>query len=206
MENDLIPEQISGSEMNTVAEASFETLEEAIAFYKLAKHRLMSVSNWAKICGTEATNFELLNPQGTGPGELKEGNLIKIDIPGPGTHLGGGYDWVKIEQIEENKMNQQYFGFKVRPCPNPERPTEGTAHFFKETSSSTFLVRLSGYTVQAEMHGRNEEPNTVEPSFFDGLRNMAVGYSAKIGLSYPQWKLLVEGIVDTQKGNIEDLF
>ncbi len=205
MENDLIPEQISGGEMNTVAETTFETLEEAIAFYKLAKHRLMSVSNWAKICGTEATTFELLNPQGTGPGELKEGNLIKIDIPGPGTHLGGGYDWVKIEQVEENKMNQQYFGFKVRPCPNPERPTEGTAHFFKETSSSTFLVSLSGYTVKAEMHGRNEEPNTVEPSFFDGLRNMAVGYSAKIGLSYPQWKLLVEGIVDTQKGDREDL-
>ena len=48
------------------------------------------------------------------------------------------------------------------------------------------------------MHGRNEEANTAESDFFDGLRNMAVGYSAKMGLSFPQWKLLVEGIVSVK--------
>ncbi|MEJ5995102.1 hypothetical protein WG904_11795 [Pedobacter sp. Du54] len=196
IENALIPEQVIGSEMNVKAKATFETLENAIAFYRIAKKRLKSINSWSKVCGTEATTFELLNANGDAPGELSEGSLIKIDIPGPGTHLGNGYDWVQIEQVLENENNCQFFGFRVRPCSNPEKPEQGIAHFFKDTATSSFLVGLSGNTVYAEIHGKNEEPNTMDSGFFDGLRNMAVGYSAKIGLSFPQWKLLVEGIVD----------
>ncbi|TCC88070.1 hypothetical protein EZ428_20325 [Pedobacter frigiditerrae] len=200
MENQLIPKQEIGSEMDAVSSISFETLEEAITFYILAKQRLAAVSNWAKVCGTDATTFELLNALGSAPAELGEGNLIKIDIPGPGTGVGSGYDWVKIEKIESGEtLNEQYFGFRVRPCANPEKPTAGTAHFFKDTATSTFLIRLSQNTVYAEMHGRNEVPNTEDASFFDGLRNMTVGYTAKIGLSYPQWKLLVDGLVKQEE-------
>lgn len=199
MENQLIPKQEIGSEMDAVSSTSFETIEDAIVFYALAKKRLMEVNNWSKVCGTEATTFELLNALGTAPAELGEGNLIKIDIPGPGTGAGGGYDWVKIEKIESGEtLNEQFFGFRVRPCANPDKPDAGIAHFFKDTATSTFLVRLAQNTVYAEMHGRNEVPNTVDASFFDGLRNMTIGYTAKIGLSYPQWKLLVDGIVKVE--------
>lgn len=199
MENQLVPKQETGSEMDAVSHQSFETTEEAIVFYNIAKSRLAAISNWSKVCGTEATTFQLLNALGTAPAELGEGNLIKIDIPGPGTGVGNGYDWVKIEKIESGEtLSEQYFGFRVRPCPNPENPTAGIAHFFKDSATSTFLVRLVQNTVYAEMHGRNEVPNTEDTSFFDGLRNMTVGYTAKIGLSYPQWKLLVEGLVKTE--------
>lgn len=196
MENKLIPKQEIGSRMDVVSANSFTTTEEAIVFYAIAKKRLAAVSNWAKICGTDATTFQLLNALGTAPAELGEGNLIKIDIPGPGTGVGGGYDWVRIEKIENGDLlNEQYFGFRVRPCVNPEKPLAGIAHFFKESASSTFLVRLAQNTVYAEMHGRNEVPNTIETDFIDGVRNMVVGYTAKIGFSYPQWKLLVDGLV-----------
>ncbi|RZK52333.1 MAG: hypothetical protein EOO91_19525 [Pedobacter sp.] len=161
---------------------------------------MISLKRWAKVCGTEATTFELLNALGTATAELGEGNLIKIDIPGPGTGVGGGYDWVKIEKIESGEnLNEQFFGFRVRPCANPENPAAGIAHFFKDTATSTFLVRLSQNTVYAEIHGRNEVPNTDDTSFFDGLRNMTVGYTAKIGLSYPQWKLLADGLVSQEE-------
>ncbi|WP_316786793.1 hypothetical protein [Pedobacter frigiditerrae] len=196
MDSQLIPKQEIGSEMDAVSSISFETLAEAITFFVIAKKRLADVSNWSRVCGTEATTFELLNTLGSAPAELGEGNLIKIDIPGPGTGIGGGYDWVKIEKIESGEnLNEQFFGFRVRPCANPDKPLAGTAHFFKDSATSTFLVRLAQNTVYAEMHGRNEVPNTADASFFDGLRNMTVGYTAKIGLSYPQWKLLVDGLV-----------
>ena len=200
MENQLVPKQEVGSEMDAVAAQSFETTAEALLFYDLAKKRLGNINHWADWCGTEATTFQLLNALGTAPGTLGEGNLIKIDIPGPGTKTGGGYDWVRIEKIEAGKTLQtQYFGFRVRPCANPDQPEAGVAHFFKDSATSTFLVRLAKNTVYAEMHGRNEVPNTTDTSFFDGLRNMTVGYTAKIGLSFPQWKLLVNGIVKLEE-------
>jgi hypothetical protein len=200
MENQLIPKQEIGSEMDAVSSISFETLEEAITFYAIAKKRLTDISNWSSVCGTDATTFQLLNALGTAPAEFGEGNLIKIDIPGPGTGIGDGYDWVKIEKIESGEsLHEQFFGFRVRPCANPEKPLAGIAHFFKDSATSTFLIRLVKNTVYAEMHGRNEVPNTVDTSFFDGLRNMTVGYTAKIGLSYPQWKLLVDGLIKQEE-------
>jgi hypothetical protein len=206
MENQLIPKQEVGSEMDVVAQQSFESTTEAVLFYDLAKKRLVNINHWTNLCGTEATTFQLLNALGTAKAELGDGNLIKIDIPGPGTKTGGGYDWVRIEKIEEGKtLNEQYFGFRVRPCANPAQPDAGIAHFFKDTATSTFLVRLAQNTVYAEMHGRNELPNTMDTSFFDGLRNMTVGYSAKIGLSFPQWKLLVNGIVDIEETKPETI-
>jgi hypothetical protein len=53
-----------------------------------------------------------------------------------------------------------------------------------------------GTIVTAEEHGRNEVPNTDTSSTIDNIRNTLVGWSARIGLSYPQWKSLVKGIID----------
>ncbi|WP_379090672.1 hypothetical protein [Pedobacter sp. UC225_65] len=196
MKKQLIPSQVKGSKLDVTAQTSFGTREGAAAFFEYVKKRLSNVDNWAKLCGTEATTFELLNRDGTGRGRFEVGDLIKIDIPGPGSGVGNGYDWVEIEIIESGSdAKGQYFGFMVRPTNNPERPLDGVAHFFDKSASSSFIARLSGYTVTAEMHGRNEEPNSSEPGFFDSIRNIAVGYGAKVGLSYPQWKLLVEGLV-----------
>ncbi|MGY0037116.1 hypothetical protein [Pedobacter sp. NJ-S-72] len=40
-------------------------------------------------------------------------------------------------------------------------------------------------------------PNTDTSHLTDHIRNTLVGWTAKIGLSYPQWKSLVKGIVET---------
>jgi hypothetical protein len=39
-------------------------------------------------------------------------------------------------------------------------------------------------------------PNTDTSLITDNIRNTLVSWSAKIGLSYPQWKSLVKGIVN----------
>lgn len=69
--------------------------------------------------------------------------------------------------------------------------------FFTSEATSTFQVKRIGQTVYAEEHGRNEVPNKDTSFATDNIRNTFVGWSAKIGLSYPQWKSLVEGIVET---------
>ena len=72
---------------------------------------------------------------------------------------------------------------------------EDTAHFFKDAATSTFQVKRIANEVYAEVHGRNEVANTEANATTDKIRNTVVGWSAKLGLSFPQWKSLVTGIV-----------
>ena len=197
MPYDITPEQTVGSKMDAQSEAKCSSPAEAILFYQVVKARLADINNWEKISGTSATCFQLSLPNGTPTVEFNEGNLIRIDIPGPGTQAGDGYDWVRIETMAENSEDdlEDWFAFTVRPCPNPNHPELGVAHFFCDTATSTFMVKRIEDRVIAEMHGRNEVPNGNVDGVFDGLRNAMVGWSAKVGFSYPQWKLLVEGLV-----------
>jgi hypothetical protein len=201
MESTLVPQQQTGSEMDARSETILTDLSQALLFYQAVKGRLVDVNNWDNVCGTSATTFQLTLPDGTETDELKVGNLIKIDIPGPGTSAGDGYDWVQIERIDASEPNdlEEWTGFTVRPCPSPLYPKMGVAHFFSDLATSTFIVGRNEKTVWAEMHGRNEVSNANTDKLFDGLRNAMVGWTAKIGLSYPQWKLLVDGLV--QKDN-----
>ena len=199
MKNTLIPQQQSGSEVNIQSESKFNSLADAKSFYSLAKLRLLDVNNWERTCGTTATTFQLMLADGLPSFRLEVGNLIRIDIPGPGTITGDGYDWVRIEEIAESDKNdlEEWMGFRVRPCASPTNSDEATAHFFSESATSTFIVKRIENKVVSEMHGRNETPNVDNDKIVDGIRNTIVGWSAKMGLSYPQWKFLVDGLVKT---------
>jgi len=197
MEHTLVPQQHIGSQMDVRAETILSDIGKAAFFYQLAKTRLQDVNNWDKLCRTSSTIFQITSFKGVDAENLALSNLIKIDIPGPGTSAGEGYDWVQIEKIESSDENHldEWMGFTVRPCASPLHPQMGIAHFFSDLATSTFIVGRTGNTVWAEMHGRNEVPNSDTSTVVDGLRNAMVGWTAKIGLSFPQWKLLVDGLV-----------
>ena len=195
-----IPEQRQGGQMDTTAKAVFPSVLSAKEFYEIAKTRLLSVSDWAEICKVPVSVFTLTDTAGN---EVKrqamEGDYLKIDIPGPGTNAGDGYDWVRIEKItEETDGNQSLVSLQARPAVNPLAHETEIAHFFKNVATSTFQVRQIGNEVYAEEHGRNEVPNTDSDSITDNLRNRLVGWTAKIGFSYPQWKSLVKGLVEKE--------
>ncbi len=197
MENQLIPEQLIGNEINASASRVCKDIGEAALFYANAKAKLMAVNNWAQICGSGSTTFQLTDSLGANTVELIEGSLIKIDIPGPATSLGKGFDWVRVEKIaqqSETELNE-WFGFRVRPCQHPGDEEVATAHFFTDQSTSTFLVRRVGNSVFAEVHGRNETSNNENVSMLDHIRNTMVGTASKLGLSFPQWQLLADSIV-----------
>lgn len=200
MENKLVPIQQTGSEVDIQSETVLASMEEAKYLFALAKLRLEDVNNWERTCETSATNFQLTQEDGTPSFRLAVGNLIRIDIPGPGTITGKGYDWVRIEQIGKNEEGEteEWFGFRVRPSSSPVNSDEAIAHFFSKSSTSTFIVRRVENRVIAEMHGRNETPNSSNDTLIDGIRNTIVGWSAKMGLSYPQWKFLMDGLVKKQ--------
>lgn len=194
-----IPEQHEGSQLDTIAKTEFPSIEEAKAFYQIAKNRLLNVSCWAEICKVPLSTFTLTDA--TGQEVIKEaetGDYIKINIPGPGTHTGDGFDWVRVEKVnEEINHSSAVITLQARPAANPTQQDPAIAHFFSQQATSTFQVTQSGHTVSAEEHGRNEVPNTDTSNLTDNIRNTLVGWTAKIGLSYPQWKSLVKGIVET---------
>jgi hypothetical protein len=93
--------------------------------------------------------------------------------------------------------NEESVTLRVRPSPDPENQDTNTAHFFKDYATSSFRVQRKGNQVTASVHGRNEVPNTETEKALDKIRNAFVGATAVAGMSTPQWKGLVKGLLDT---------
>lgn len=195
--DDLIPEQHTGSESNTEAEVLFSTEQDAQQFFEVACQRLVNVNEWHQLAGTGSAEFILCDSQGHELARTaQQGDYFKIDIPGPGTATGDGYDWVQIEAIERiESPEEEALVIRVRPASNPHNSKEDTAHFFTEEATSSFMVRRQGLKVKAEVHGRNEKPNTKAEAIVDKARNAAVATGAITAFSKLQWTKLVNGLV-----------
>lgn len=197
MENQSIPPQKIGEQMDVVEKRSFDNELEAIDFFELVKHRLLNVNRWSALAGSALSNFQLTNSYGNVVDRLvQEGDYLRIDIPGPGSSAGDGYDWVTVEKIEENsEAGMQVLNLRVRPSANPLSNNRDTAHFLTEQATSTFQVKRIGKNIYASEHGRNELANTYNSNTADNIRNMLIGWAAMLGFSYPQWKALVRGLL-----------
>lgn len=196
-----LPEKEEGSNKDIEASAKAKTREEAKQLFEKAKSRLLDVNDWDKIAGKASAVFRLTDENGKEiEGAPKVGNYFKIDIPGPGAKTGKGHDWVRVEAIEERKdsdEDREFLVMRVRPSDNPEIASKEVAHFFSDKATSNFLVLREKNEVTAAVLGRNEVANTDKTtSLLDKLRNAIVGSGAIGGLSYPQWKNLVNGVLD----------
>lgn len=195
--NKHIPPQELGEQIDAVEDRTFEDEAAAADFFVLARHRLLDVNQWAALAGSELSRFQLTNAFGNPiEGLAKEGDYLRIDIPGPGSGTGDGYDWVRVESIiDEKEAGMEAVTLRARPADNPLSNSQDTAHFLTEQATSTFQVKRIGKHIYAEEHGRNEQANTYTTSTVDNIRNMLVGWGATLGFSYPQWKSLVKGIL-----------
>jgi hypothetical protein len=195
----LIPTQKHGASTDTISKIKLASIEEALWEFEIIKDRLMAVSKWHELSGEILAKFQLINTSGVKlSGPAKEGDYIRINIPGPKNKSGDGYDWVRIEKIEsfsDESKSLEVVAIKVRPCKSPRNNEQATAHFFKDIATSTFLVKRSHTTISAEVHGRNEETNTDAPDFNNKVRNFFVGLGAMLGFSKVQWKSLVDGLI-----------
>lgn len=192
----LIPPQTQGEHNDVEHNVTCASIEEAHNLYELVKDRLKNVSGWHEFVGQLGSEFGITDGQGNENFKIaEEGDLFYIDMPGPGSIAGGGYDWVRIEKLAEHSSDEaEYIVMTVRPVDNPENQEAGTAHFFGHQSTNTFIVERYLNNVSAGVFGRNEAPNT-EGNIIDKVRNMAVGLAARHGLSGPHWKVFAENIL-----------
>jgi hypothetical protein len=200
---ELVPSQEVGRQTDFTHEKKFDSLEQAHRAYQIASGRLLSVNNWHEYSGAGSAKFTLCNNQGE---EIElmaeEGFFINIDLPGPGPDAGDGLEWVMIEKlITEGDAGtaEEYMLMTARPVPNPKNSVTEIAHFYKEISTNTIIVRRDGLLLSAGAHGRNETPNNEEVDLHDKIRNTTIALMARIGLSGTQWQKLVNGLIEYKR-------
>lgn len=121
-----------------------------------AKAAFLDVNNWGKTADSmTGADFQLTDAKGhPKQGTPQVGDLLRIDIPGPGSGEGG-YDWVRIEDIKSSPNEVQV---KVRPY---DKDGDGSAdHFFTSEATNTFTLTKGGSNqIQFRVNGRNEASN-----------------------------------------------
>jgi len=194
-ETGLIPPNRSGKAITAEATHKFGSADAARMFYETAKQRMLDVNQWKDLGGT--ATFQLTDNIGNEVDRgVRKGDHFRIDIPGPGTVAGDGYDWAYVEDVEEvTNGDVQSVAVLVRPAENPLSNDSNTAHFFSKQSTSSFVITRQGNTVSAGIYDRNIEPNTETESLVDKARNALVGLGAKHGMSKVQWQSLVDAFV-----------
>lgn len=193
---ELIPAQHFGGRMDVCEKLMTTNAAEATARFSKSSEKLLDVNNWGRLTGL--SDFKLMDALGQPTlRSAREQDYIRIDIPGPGTKAGKGYDWVRIEEIKlVESTDEEILAMTVRPAAHPINKGDIPAHFLKRSATSTFIVRRKGLEISVEEHARNELINTNQKGLLDNVRNFVVGLTAKIGLSYPQWSVLVKAILE----------
>lgn len=199
MEKKRIPEQVTGTKTGAKAEEN-TSLTNAKALFVRARERLLDINGWDAYSGVAGADFRLANDKGERKeGMPRRGDHIVIDLPGPGPKEGMGFDWVRIEDIQDvtaPEAEREFTLITVRPCSVPGSDSSSAAHFYEKSATSTFIVERVGDKLISEEKGRNEVSNTEGPrSLFDKIRNFVVSIGARSGASQLQWKVLMKNIL-----------
>lgn len=192
----VVPEQISGASIEAESSIACD-LSEAKIFFGIVKKRLLNVNGWHTYAGTLSAKFHLVDEKGNEvQRQAQKGDYFKIDIPGPGSMSGEGYDWVQIEDMERTSSGDtESFGFRVRPAQNPQNEDRGTAHFYSPESTSSFVITREQNTITVAIYDRNTKPNTDAATVADKVRHAVVGSGGILAFSKFQWKSLADGLL-----------
>lgn len=192
-----IPYHTEGVIINAESVTETGDKDTAKALFQTAKNRLLDTNNWHLLADRLKTKFRLADEHGAEiEGIAREGYYFKVDIPGPGSDAGEGYDWVRIEAVETYDSEAvQSIAIRVRPAPNPGGHDSEIAHFYSDASTSTFTVTREGNKITAAIYDRNTKPNTSSGKATDKIRNTLTGIAAILGFSKIQWQDLTDGLI-----------
>ena len=195
--NEKIPPQKKGATTDVSSEIELPTEALAAEHFKTVKKRFFAMNSWELYAGTEKAEFSLRDQEGNILLENpKKGDYFCIKTPGLHNKTGDGYDWVQIEHLEEETgEHDECVYIRVRPCDNPTKPDENIAHFFDPEATSNFLIKRKGNRIIAEVHGRNETPNTQDLNLLEKVRNEIVALGGMLIASEFQWKALTDALV-----------
>jgi hypothetical protein len=191
-----VPENEEGSQIDATSAKEFTSADEAGNWFDVASNRLLNVNGWQQLTTDGLAQFQLFDVYGAPVKSVaSEGLLIRIDIPGPGTDVADGFDWVKIEEVKKyDSQEVQSLAIRVRPTKAPASE-EVTAHFYSDDSTSTFTVTREGTTVTVAIYDRNIETNKESVNVVDRIRNAVTSFAGQKVFSKVQWQTLADGLL-----------
>lgn len=194
MNGPYLPPRREGNHHDTVTMRCLDG--DAGTAYARARERFFAVAGWHQLNPNFRTRFQLCEAGGTVVRRHpRRGDLIRVDLAGPGSPSGGGYDWVAVTQIEEWEGEWPFVALTLVPAPAPGAPTDTVAHFYAAGATNTLVLRRAGDCLLAEAHGRNERPNVHRVPLGDRLRNGAVAVAGKVGIGQVQWQDWTDGLL-----------
>ena len=196
----LVPEQQTGQAIDAASEFECADVESARRFFHVVKNRLQQVNRWHEVGGKLTASFRVVDAAGKEVDRaVQKGDYLKIDIPGPGSVSGEGFDWVQVEAVEEaSAPEKEHFGFRVRPAENPLNNKPDVSHFYSPESTSSFTVTRDHSKITAAVFDRNTKVNKPEHSKIDKIRDAVVGTAGIVSFSKIQWKALTDGLVKSE--------
>lgn len=195
---ELIPSSSKGKNVELEEHCLSSDEQQSAELFKNAVNKLLYPPLWKNAAGSASAAFKVWNDV-KGTGKIQEGSIIRIDIPGPGSPNGGGYDWVVVDRVvegQDDRTDHPSAGILLKATTDPETKDNETAHFFEHGATSTLIVQKQGLNVYAAYYGRNEKPNTNTGSTVTNIRNGLVAIGAMIGISEIQWSSLLKGLLD----------
>jgi hypothetical protein len=182
---ELIPQQTEGTEKHSHEERIAVSEAQAQQFFERARKRLLDVNAWHELTQGPSACFLLCDANGKTLQRLAlEGDLVRIDLPGPHRTSASGYDWVVLDAVREGEDEEGLWVLlTTRPAPDPAAPEHGAAHFFSDKSTGTFVIRKRGNKVSADHYDRNISANTKGGKLLDKARALLVSAGASLGLS-----------------------
>lgn len=199
----IIPENITGKALDIEHNVEEINIETAIKTFKRGQARLVNPPVWHLLTGALSAKFALHSSDDEDNRRLaRVDDYFAIDIPGPGRIEGDGFDWVKVETLQQNTEPgcDESIAMRLRASKDPSTGDPAVAHFFKGQATSTFIIKRIGQKVFASYHGRNEEANTDDLSLMDKIRNKLVATGAEAGFSNLQWEALIKGFLEPEIG------
>lgn len=202
-----VPENREGSRIDATSDKELSSVEEAVAFFDVVCERLLDINHWHERTTNLLAKFQLCDVYGDPvEGAAREGLLVRIDIPGPGTEVAGGFDWVRIEEVKAYQSEEvQSVAIRVRPAKAPQTAGDSAtgdpaaespaAHFYSKDSTSTFTVTREHTKVTAAVYDRNVEVNKESASLLDKVRNAVTGFVGRTVFSKIQWQVLADGLL-----------
>jgi hypothetical protein len=173
---------------------------EAKSAYLAARERMLDVNHWYRYAGLLSSSFQVTDEHGDDVDRrARAGDFIRIDVPGPGSSKGGGFDWVEIKTIKDNNALDEGGDrclMTAQPSANPKEPEKGTAHFLKKGASNTIVVKRDGNKVMAVIETQDEEANKEPGKPLENIRNYAMATAGILGVSNMQWNSLAKGLIE----------
>ncbi|MEO6869910.1 MAG: hypothetical protein ABI168_09715 [Ginsengibacter sp.] len=198
----IIPENLKGKSSDIEHSILADDNEEARNIFQRAAKRMLNLNIWAKLGGFPSAEFVLSDDTGQKIHRLAAlGDFIRIDIQGPGSSAGNGFDWVTIEALDpksDANTNEEGIGMRVRACHQPGKEPSQVAHFFTRDATSTFIIYRNHNTVKSFYHGRNEVLNTDVDNMLDKIRNVVMGGIALAAISEIQWNTLIKSFLEQE--------